>query len=151
MSQAKRVAFGRQRFRVVTLNGDMCEVSGAMSGGGAKKCGKMGSQVQAVDDTDLKALERALRKDEEQMSRVSERRQELDHRLHASRRELGERERALKKLQVEVSGLKEEAKILESQIVTQEKHVVAAKPDEARVADMTQKIDALRAEYEEAM
>ena len=60
MSQAKRVAFGsylphlvdsdecppvyrgisihfsgRQRFRVVTLNGDMCEVSGAMSGGGA--------------------------------------------------------------------------------------------------------------------
>ena len=111
----------------------------------------MGSQVQAVDDTDLKALERALRKDEEQMSKVSERRQELDQRLHASRREVGERERAVKKLQVEVSSLKEEVKILQSQIVTQEKHVAAAKPDEAKVAEMTKKVDAIRAEYEEAM
>ena len=45
----------------------------------------MGTQIQATDDTDLKTLERALRKDEEQMSKVSEKKQDLEQRLYNSR------------------------------------------------------------------
>ena len=41
--------------------------------------------VTDADDTDLKTLERALRKDEEQMSKVSEKKQDLEQRLYASR------------------------------------------------------------------
>ena len=50
-----------------------------------QQSGKMGTQIQATDDTDLKTLERALRKDEEQMSKVSEKKQDLEQRLYASR------------------------------------------------------------------
>ena len=46
MQQAKRIAFGAKRFRVVTLSGDLIETSGAMSGGGREKMsGKMGTQI----------------------------------------------------------------------------------------------------------
>jgi chromosome segregation ATPase len=44
--QANRIAYGAKRYRVVTLDGDLIEVSGAMSGGGkVKMSGKMGTQV----------------------------------------------------------------------------------------------------------
>ena len=46
LEQAKRIAFGATRYRVVTLDGEVIETSGAMAGGGREKmCGKMGSQI----------------------------------------------------------------------------------------------------------
>ena len=49
LDQANRIAFGKQRYRVVSLNGDLIETSGAMSGGGSQKMqGKMGTQVKIV-------------------------------------------------------------------------------------------------------
>ena len=49
LDQANRVAFGKQRYRVVSLNGDLIETSGAMSGGGSQKMqGKMGTQVKLI-------------------------------------------------------------------------------------------------------
>ena len=63
MAQAKRIAFGgSRRLRVVTLEGEVIETSGAMSGGGrVKMSGKMGTQiVNKKDDVDLNALERKL-------------------------------------------------------------------------------------------
>ena len=49
LEQANRIAFGKQRYRVVSLNGDLIETSGAMSGGGSQKMqGKMGTQVKLI-------------------------------------------------------------------------------------------------------
>lgn len=151
MDQARRIAYGAQKFKVVTLKGELVEMSGAMTGGGRQQSGKMGTQIQATDDTDLKTLERALRKDEEQMSKVSEKKQDLEQRLYASRKEVQERERSSKKLQMEVSSLKEEVKILEDQIATQEDVVKKAKPDEAKLEEMNTEVEACRGEFEEAM
>ena len=153
MEQAQRLAFGgRQRFRVVTLGGEVIEISGAMAGGGQKMSGKMGTQIQAkTDDSDLRALEKSLRKDEAQLATVSERKQELDQRLYAAKKEASERERALKKLSLDVKSLSEEKEILESQIVTQKKLVKQAEPDKKKLDDMNAKVEALRGEYEEAM
>ena len=40
------IAYGKRSFRVVTLDGELIETSGAMSGGGKEKQrGKMGTQV----------------------------------------------------------------------------------------------------------
>jgi len=145
MEQARRIAYGAQKFKVVTLKGELVELSGAMTGGGRQQSGKMGTQIQATDDTDLKTLERALRKDEEQMSKVSEKKQDLEQRLYASRKEVQERERLSKKLQMEVSSLKEEVKILEDQIATQENVVKKAKPDEAKLEEMNAEVEACMA------
>lgn len=47
MDQATRIAYGKKRYRVVTLKGDLIETSGTMSGGGRTQFrGKMGEQVK---------------------------------------------------------------------------------------------------------
>ena len=46
INQANRIAFGSQRFRTVTLDGKLIEITGVMSGGGTRVIrGKMGTQV----------------------------------------------------------------------------------------------------------
>jgi structural maintenance of chromosome 4 len=43
---ATKIGYGPQkRFRVVTINGELIEMSGTMSGGGKKKYGGMGNRV----------------------------------------------------------------------------------------------------------
>lgn len=76
LEQAKRIAFGAKRYRVVTLNGEVIETSGAMAGGGREKlCGKMGSQIAAKkDEVDLDALERKLHEEEEKLNKINEKR-----------------------------------------------------------------------------
>ena len=80
MEQAKRIAFGAKRFRVVTLNGDVIETSGAMAGGGKEKMsGKMGQQIATKkDDIDLDALEAKLRSEEEKLGKINEKRGEAE-------------------------------------------------------------------------
>lgn len=49
MDQANRIAYGAQRHKVITLNGELIDTSGAMTGGGRQKFqGKMGTQVILV-------------------------------------------------------------------------------------------------------
>ncbi|KAJ1794967.1 Structural maintenance of chromosomes protein 4 [Coemansia sp. RSA 1938] len=51
MEQARRVAYGRRRFRVVTLDGNVLEASGTMSGGGNRVSrGAMSSTPSAQGD-----------------------------------------------------------------------------------------------------
>ena len=45
LSQANRIAYGAQRYQVITLNGELISTSGAMTGGGNPQRGKMGTQV----------------------------------------------------------------------------------------------------------
>ena len=47
LSQANRIAYGAQRYQVITLNGELISTSGAMTGGGNPQRGKMGTQVIA--------------------------------------------------------------------------------------------------------
>ena len=43
---ATEVGYGRNRMRCVTLNGEVIETSGAMTGGGRPKQGLMGNRIK---------------------------------------------------------------------------------------------------------
>ncbi|KAJ2357272.1 Structural maintenance of chromosomes protein 4, partial [Coemansia sp. RSA 2618] len=59
MEQARRVAYGRRRFRVVTLDGNVLEASGTMSGGGNRVArGAMSSTSSAQGDVTPEAVAR---------------------------------------------------------------------------------------------
>ena len=45
LQHANRIAYGAQRYQVITLNGELIQTSGAMSGGGNPLRGRMGTQV----------------------------------------------------------------------------------------------------------
>jgi structural maintenance of chromosome 4 len=60
MDQANRIAFGRHRWRVVTLAGGLIETSGAMSGGGSQvsRGGMSSKQAAAVSPQLLRTYEK---------------------------------------------------------------------------------------------
>ena len=60
MDQANRIAFGHQRWRVVTLAGGVIETSGAMSGGGSQvsRGGMSSKQVNTISPQVLVAYEK---------------------------------------------------------------------------------------------
>ncbi len=60
MEQANRIAFGSRRYRVVTLSGQLIDMSGAMGGGGQPARGGMSSKfaAEAVRPEVLKNYER---------------------------------------------------------------------------------------------
>ena len=73
MNQAKRIAFGAKRYRVVTLTGETIETSGAMAGGGSQKMsGKMGTQIAEKRKSIGVNLEAMERKVEEGRARLTE-------------------------------------------------------------------------------
>ena len=43
IDNATKIAYGAKRYRVVTLKGELIEMSGTMSGGGKPRTGGMGS------------------------------------------------------------------------------------------------------------
>ena len=97
MQQAKRIAFGAKRFRVVTLGGDLIETSGAMSGGGREKMsGKMGTQIaekSKKNEVNLEALEAKLQEEEFKLRELNTKRGEAEGAIVMAKRELLNREK----------------------------------------------------------
>ena len=97
MQQAKRIAFGAKRFRVVTLGGDLIETSGAMSGGGREKLsGKMGTQIaekSKKNEVNLEALEAKLQEEEFKLRELNTKRGEAEGAIVMAKRELLNREK----------------------------------------------------------
>lgn len=57
LEQANRLAYGAKRFRVVTLDGQLIDISGTMSGGGSRPLkGGMSSKKQAQEYTQVHIL-----------------------------------------------------------------------------------------------
>ena len=98
MDQANRIAFGRQRWRVVTLAGGVIETSGAMSGGGShvSKGGMSSKKAATISPQQLRTYEKdsedaanrlqeataKLQQAEMELERLSVRGPEIDMALH---------------------------------------------------------------------
>ena len=160
LDQANRITSGKVAYRVVTLNGEVIEKSGAMSGGGNRQThGKMAFEFKTdlnssflrYDDKFLKSLENKLRKEEGEVSRLSEKTQKQERILYEWKKESDTLNNSVKKLKLKVSSVQEKIGILEEQIKPQTKLVKEAKPDMLKVDEMQKKIKKLRKDYDEAM
>lgn len=95
LEQGTRIAYGAKRFRVVTLNGDLIETSGTMSGGGKNKSrGRMGQQVTTKTSAAIVGTPKS-NKDVEIMQRQAE---ELQNALNYNQQQQGELERQIEQL-----------------------------------------------------
>lgn len=151
MEQAQRIAFGAKRHRVVTLGGEVIETSGAMSGGGREVMkGKMGSQNVAPESEgpDLKTLEVDLRKAESEEQEFIQHKSDKEDRITVLKRELKALNNESHKLKLEIKSLTEKEKSLKHQIAQQEKILADIKPDEAKLAELTEKETELQALYD---
>lgn len=151
LQQANRIAYGKQRWRVVTLDGQLIDKSGTMTGGGTRVMrGAMSSKISVGEYTPevLMQLESDQEKAETEYSFF------LREKLSAER-ELNSTTINVPKMEMRLSMLKMDIDANQKQIVESQKRVealkVQAEPKQAEIAKMKQlakKASDLRVEVE---
>lgn len=153
LEQATRIAYGNQRFRVVTLDGALIETTGTMTGGGRTVLrGRMGQQVRAPDvdpreiqqlEADITNLERSL----EELRRNEREHQESYARLDT---ELKTMRPNLRNFSLEIKTLGEQCPVLQTLLKDQEVKARQVRTDPAQVKQFQTVINKKIALYDKA-
>lgn len=152
LDQATRIAYGRTRYRVVTLGGQLIDQSGTMSGGGSRVCkGRMGSKVISdIDPQDMQRMEQQLQQRAEEAKHCQQTKLKLEETIDKLKKSLDEVTFALEKFTMEIKSLTEQEASLKHQEKEQEKKVKDAAPDEKQLKKMEKSVAAFKKEYEKA-
>uniref|UniRef100_A0A673GGD4 Structural maintenance of chromosomes protein 4-like n=1 Tax=Sinocyclocheilus rhinocerous TaxID=307959 RepID=A0A673GGD4_9TELE len=147
LEQATRVAFQKdKRWRVVTLQGQIIEQAGTMTGGGGRVMkGRMGSSLCAdVTQEQLDKMESELNKELTQLQDWQQRKHQLEEKVHNARRELRDMKNTLEKYTatIQVRHLTEQELHLKTQIKDLEANVISAAPDKAKQKQMEKNFEA---------
>ncbi|CAH0714903.1 unnamed protein product, partial [Brenthis ino] len=141
LEQASRIAYGATRYRVVTLQGDVIEIAGTMSGGGKVTMrGRMSSAVQQdtseADPAAIQDSERKLAHLEQRLTQLRSEQSTLEDSLVSTQRSIREGKNTLHKLDIELKSLTEEVPALKMQIKQQENKVSSSKVDAKQKAKL---------------
>uniref|UniRef100_A0A673GJX3 Structural maintenance of chromosomes protein 4 n=1 Tax=Sinocyclocheilus rhinocerous TaxID=307959 RepID=A0A673GJX3_9TELE len=142
LEQATRVAFQKdKRWRVVTLQGQIIEQAGTMTGGGGRVMkGRMGSSLCA--DVTQEQLT--------QLQDWQQRKHQLEEKVHNARRELRDMKNTLEKYTATIQSLTEQELHLKTQIKDLEANVISAAPDKAKQKQMEKSLEVYRKDFEAA-
>lgn len=150
LDQATRIAYGKTRYRVVTLQGALIDQSGTMSGGGKSVSkGRMGSALVAdIDPKELANMENMLEKltNDAQQSRANKER--LEDLIRREEKDLSHMKHTFEKCKMDIEANKEQQTRLSSQIKEQEARVKAAAPDEKELKQLEKKVEEYKKEYD---
>ncbi|XP_062833578.1 structural maintenance of chromosomes protein 4 isoform X2 [Anolis carolinensis] len=151
LDQATRVAFQKdKRWRVVTLQGQIIEQSGTMTGGGGKPMkGRMGSSVVIETSQDqINEMESQLQKNYQKVKQYQECKVQLEEEILKLRQSVREMRNTLEKYSASIQSLSEQEAHLKIQVKEFEGNVVAAAPDKIKQKDMEKKCNKFKEEYD---
>ncbi|KAJ8970615.1 hypothetical protein NQ314_001150 [Rhamnusium bicolor] len=150
LEQASRIAYGVQRFRVVTLGGDLIETTGTMSGGGKTVSkGRMGQSVRVsnVDPRELENMEERVQQMEQQVRELRQKQASLESQINTLQPEFRQMKFDYEKFTMELEGLQQQQPRLAKQLKEQEAKSKVTKADP--VQEATETAGALQAEVDE--
>ncbi|XP_054270748.1 structural maintenance of chromosomes protein 4 isoform X2 [Macrosteles quadrilineatus] len=154
LDQATRIAYGRQRHRVVTLKGELIELHGTMSGGGgAPARGRMGQSVAMTVDmspSEMGRMEQAVTDLEKRVRQLRNRTSQLEGTIETLTRDVKLWSTDLNKFKVEVDGLSSQEPVLRQQVKAQEARVKEVAPDQSTVKKMKSTVEAAKKELDKA-
>ncbi|XP_030750331.1 structural maintenance of chromosomes protein 4 [Sitophilus oryzae] len=153
LNQASRIAYGARRYRVVTLNGDLIETTGTMSGGGRRQMrGRMGQSVAIanVNPADLQALEQELQAMENNVRDVRQRQNYLESQISEMQPQLKSMKIDLDKYSQELKSLQQQQPNIARQIKQQEAMSKSTKADAKEVQRLTAIVEQKRKDYDAA-
>ncbi|MEE6501169.1 hypothetical protein FKM82_004087 [Ascaphus truei] len=151
LEQATRVAFQKdKRWRVVTLQGQVIEQSGTMTGGGGKLMkGRMGSSVVAeVSEDELQKMESILKTDSQRAAVVQDNKVHLEEELAKLRQTVREMKNTFEKYTASIQSLSEQEVHLKAQVKELEVNVAAAAPDKNQQKQMEKVLETFKKEHE---
>lgn len=150
LAQANRIAYGAKRWRVVTLDGELIDKSGTMSGGGAsKKRGLMSSKLVAdTTKEQVHKLEDDRDSLEQKFQEFLEYQRECETRLREFRNRIPQLETKMQKINLEIESFTKNSADAQRRITELGKEHQPSKSDDTRVAALEKEIKSLNKEVE---
>jgi structural maintenance of chromosome 4 len=150
LEQANRIAYGAKRWRVVTLDGQLIDKSGTMSGGGTRVArGAMSSKVVAdVTKDQVAKLEVDRDALEETFGQFQQRLQQLEAHLKQLQDRVPQLDTQAQKLRMEVDSLDRNIADAEKRVEELQSESQPSQSDNNRVSELEKTIKTLEKETE---
>ncbi|NXG73254.1 SMC4 protein, partial [Baryphthengus martii] len=151
LEEATKVAFQKdKRWRVVTLQGQIIEQSGTMTGGGGKIMkGRMGSAVVTdVSEEEVSKMESQLQEDCKRAARYEEEKLQLEEAIRKLQRDVREMRNTLEKYTASIQGFSDQEIRLTKQVKELEAKVIAAAPDKNKQKELEKVHSNYKKEYD---
>lgn len=155
LEQANRIAYGARRWRVVTLDGQLIDISGTMSGGGTRVARGAMSSKQVADVTKEQVAQLESERDdlETQFQAFLDKQKELEQIYREKQERLPEVETAIQKVQLELEtcdrtmiDAEKQRTTLANELVSSNKDDSAIKAQQKQIATVSREIEKLRNE-----
>lgn len=150
LEQANRIAYGARRWRVVTLDGQLIDVSGTMSGGGTRVArGGMSSKLVAETSKDQVAkLEVDRERLEQEIQAFQDKQRELELNLKELNEKIPQAETMIQKTGLEIESLRRNIADAHRRVseLTTAQHT--SKSDDARVGVLEKQISKVEKEMD---
>ncbi|KAG4421422.1 hypothetical protein IFR04_005481 [Cadophora malorum] len=150
LDQANRIAYGAKRWRVVTLDGQLIDKSGTMSGGGnTVKKGLMSSKLVA-DTSKEQVAKLEVDRDglEQEFQKFQDRQRELESSLRDLNDQIPRLDTKMQKIGLEVESSARNLADAQRRIKELSKEHQPSKTDDSRVASLEKEISKLNREIE---
>uniref|UniRef100_A0A4W5M812 Structural maintenance of chromosomes protein 4 n=1 Tax=Hucho hucho TaxID=62062 RepID=A0A4W5M812_9TELE len=148
LEQATRLAFQKdKRWRVVTMQGQIIEMAGTMTGGGGRVMrGRMGSSI----GTEVTQQEVGNLLDTVSLQGCQERKLQLEEKVQRLRQQLRDMKNTLEKYTNSMQSLAEQEAHLKPQIKELEANVLAAAPDKNQQKQLEKSLKDFQKDFEAA-
>lgn len=150
LEQANRIAYGARRWRVVTLDGQMIDVSGTMSGGGTRVArGGMSSKLVAETSKEqVSKLEVDRDALDQEFQMLQERQRELEMGLKDLNDQIPETETIIQKASLEIESFKKNVADAQRRVKELSATQQPSKADDNRIALLEKQISNLEKEVQ---
>ncbi len=151
LEQASRIAYSKQRNRVVTLKGEIIEVSGTMSGGGNPLKGKMGNKVveDTVSDEMIREMKQNYEKFESELKAIVRHKQDnVEPKIYQVKSRLDKSKENSIKWQAELKSISEQVQTLKKGKFDCEKTLKNMVIDEKKKANLEMNLTKLKETYD---
>lgn len=151
LEQANRIAYGARRWRVVTLDGQLIDVSGTMSGGGTRvaRGGMSSKQVADTSKEQVTRLESDLEELERKFQHFQEKQRNVESQMREKTEEIPRVETKIQKIMIEIDSAKRSLADAQRRVKELSAEHKPSKTDEAQAATLEKQIEAMNNEIED--
>ncbi|KAJ6111861.1 Structural maintenance of chromosomes protein [Penicillium sp. IBT 18751x] len=151
LEQANRIAYGARRWRVVTLDGQLIDVSGTMSGGGTRvaRGGMSSKQVADTTKEQVTRLEADLEELERKFQHFQEKQRNVESQMRDKTEEIPRVETKIQKIMIEIDSAKRSLADSQRRVKELSAAHKPSKNDEAQATALEEQIASMNEEIED--
>jgi len=151
LEQANRIAYGARRWRVVTLDGQLIDVSGTMSGGGTRvaRGGMSSKQVADTTKEQVTRLESDLEELERKFQHFQDKQRNIESQMREKTEEIPRVETKIQKIMIEIDSAKRSLADAQRRVKELSATHKPSKSDESQATALEEQIEAMNEEIQD--